>query len=249
MAGFLIERLDQSQADLLAHPDFEQFDRLTFVVRHANPLVRAFGAAPHAVVSEEQVRIAIAGYIRSLVRFDARFDRYVRGDATALDLAERRGFNTFMGKGKCGTCHFVPLFGGTVPPTYLKTELEVLGVPTRPDTVNATVDLDPGAYRITRIPLHQHAFKTPSLRNVAVTGPYMHNGAYRTLEQVVDFYARGGGAGIGVDLPNQTLPPDPLRLTAREKPDLVAFMRSLTDTSGLGLPFPPDWSRPGRAGR
>jgi cytochrome c peroxidase len=66
---------------------------------------------------------------------------------------------------------------------------------------------------------------------VALTAPYMHNGAYPTLESVVDFYDRGGGAGIGVTLGHQTLPPDPLRLTAREKRALVAFMRALTDTA------------------
>lgn len=195
---------------------------------------KAFEASPPGGMSEEGIRTAIAAYIRSLVRLDAPFDRYLRGDTAALESAARQGFNVFMGKGKCGTCHFVPLFGGTVPPTYLRTELEVLGVPSRPDTAGATVDPDPGAYRTTRSVLHRHAFKTPSLRNVAVTAPYMHNGVYRTLEEVIDFYDRGGGAGIGVELPNQTLPPDRLRLTEGEKSDLVAFMRALTDTSGLG---------------
>ena len=80
-------------------------------------------------------------------------------------------------------------------------------------------------------PIHRHAFKTPSLRNVAMTAPYMHNGVYRTLGQVVDFYDRGGGAGIGIALPNQTLSTAKLQLTAREKRELVAFMRALTDTS------------------
>ncbi len=68
---------------------------------------------------------------------------------------------------------------------------------------------------MTHSPLHLHAFKTPTVRNAALTAPYMHNGVYRTLEEVVDFYDRGGGAGIGIDLPNQTLPPDKLNLTAR----------------------------------
>ena len=60
------------------------------------------------------------------------------------------------------------------------------------------------------VPIHLHAFKTPSLRNAALTPPYMHNGVYRTLDQVVDFYDRGGGAGIGIELPNQTLSPERL---------------------------------------
>jgi len=79
---------------------------------------------------------------------------------------------------------------------------------------------------------NKYAFRTPSLRNVALTAPYMHNGAYPTLESVVDFYNRGGGAGIGIRLDNQTLPPDPLHLSAGEQRDLVSFMKALTDTTG-----------------
>jgi cytochrome c peroxidase len=99
-------------------------------------------------------------------------------------------------------------------------------------TANATVDPDIGRHRLTRAEPHQYAFRTPSIRNVALTAPYMHNGVYTTLEQVVDFYDRGGGAGIGVALGHQTLPPDPLNLTTPEKRALVAFMRALTDTTG-----------------
>ena len=99
-------------------------------------------------------------------------------------------------------------------------------------TRGAAVDPDPGRFRTHGIHLHRHAFKTPTVRNAEFTAPYMHNGVFRTLEEVVDFYDRGGGAGIGIDLPNQTLPPDPLDLAEGEKADLVAFMRALTDTAG-----------------
>ena len=95
----------------------------------------------------------------------------------------------------------------------------------------ARIDPDPGVAGFDHATVHRHAFKTPSLRNVELTAPYMHNGVYRTLEDVVDFYDRGGGAGIGIALPNQTLSPEPLRLSAREKRDLIAFMRALTDTT------------------
>jgi len=96
------------------------------------------------------------------------------------------------------------------------------------------VDPDVGRYRLSRAEPHKYAFRTPSLRNVALTAPYMHNGAYPTLESVIDFYNRGGGAGIGIALENQTLPPDPLNLTAGEQRDLVTFLRALTDTTGTG---------------
>jgi cytochrome c peroxidase len=86
-------------------------------------------------------------------------------------------------------------------------------------------------FAITHAALHRHAFKTPTVRNVAVTGPYMHNGVFRTLDEVVDFYNRGGGTGIGLRLPNQTLPPQRLHLTRRERRDLVAFLGSLTDSA------------------
>ena len=81
-----------------------------------------------------------------------------------------------------------------------------------------------------RIDQHLHAFRTPTLRNVALTAPYMHNGVFRTLEQVVDFYDVGGGQGIGAGLLHQTLPGDSLHLARAEKRAIIAFMRALTDT-------------------
>ena len=146
---------------------------------------------------------------------------------------ERLGFNLFMGKGLCGTCHFAPLFNGTVPPAYTQTESEVIGVPSRAVTRNASIDPDVGRIAITRRPTQRHAFKTPTLRNVELTAPYMHNGVYRTLEEVLDFYNRGGGAGIGSEVPNQTLPFDKLNLTSAEQRAIIVFLRTLTDTTGL----------------
>jgi cytochrome c peroxidase len=139
-----------------------------------------------------------------------------------------------MGKAACATCHFAPVFGGALPPTLLESEPEAIGVPSRPDTAGARIDPDPGVAGFDHATVHRHAFKTPSLRNVELTAPYMHNGVYRTLEDVVDFYDRGGGAGIGIELPNQTLSPEPLRLSVREKRDLIAFLGALTDTTQVG---------------
>ncbi|UMY66084.1 cytochrome-c peroxidase [Flavobacterium sp. HJ-32-4] len=175
-----------------------------------------------------QLQNALATYIRSLSPFDSRFDAYMRGDARRLTRTEIAGLNLFMGKAKCATCHFVPLFNGTVPPRYAKTEQEVLGTP---ETLSETaISDDPGRYGITQLPQFRNAFKTPTLRNVAVTAPYMHNGVYRTLEQVVEFYNKGGGRGLGYPVDNQTLPDDPLNLTKHEKAQLVAFLKTLTDS-------------------
>jgi cytochrome c peroxidase len=162
---------------------------------------------------------------------DSRFDRAVRGDTAAISPSERRGFDVFMGKARCGTCHFAPVFGGSMPPKYLESEPEVIGVPATATAKRPMVDDDPGVFAIDRAPLHRHAFKTPTLRNIAQTAPYMHNGIFRSLEQVVDFYDRGGGNGLGMKLPNQTLPSDKLHLTHEEKRDLVAFLKALSDSA------------------
>jgi cytochrome c peroxidase len=154
-----------------------------------------------------------------------------------LSEPARRGFNLFMGKAACGTCHFAPVFNGTVPPDYEDSESEVLGVPAAPVWKDAAIDPDMGRIANRRAaehaPFNQYAFKTPTLRNIALTAPYMHNGVYQTLEEVMQFYNVGGGAGIGIVLPNQTLPPDPLGLSKREIRDIIVFMEALTDTAGL----------------
>jgi cytochrome c peroxidase len=168
--------------------------------------------------------------VRSLAGWNSPFDRYARGESDSLDPAARRGFNLFMGKAACGTCHFPPAFNGTVPPLYRETEAEVLGVPATDDTLHPRADPDPGRYRMRPAALWKGAFKTPSVRNAALTAPYMHNGQLPTLESVVRFYNVGGGRGMGLSVPNQTLPPDSLELSPAEQGDLVAFMKSLTDT-------------------
>jgi cytochrome c peroxidase len=190
-----------------------------------------------AAISEQNLKISIASYVRSLTSMNARFDAYIRGDTTRFTALEKQGFNVFMGKAKCATCHFIPLFNGTVPPDFEKTEAEILGVPATKDTLHPQLDPDLGKFALYNKTLHKFAFKTPTLRNVALTAPYMHNGVYETLEEVVEFYNKGGGTGLGLEVPTQTLPADKLNLTSREKAALVAFMQTLTDTTGLkGVP-------------
>jgi cytochrome c peroxidase len=174
---------------------------------------------------------AISSYVRSLVGFNSRFDQYLRGNNRALDKQEKNGFNLFAGKAKCATCHFIPLFNGLVPPRFTETESEVLGVP-RSSTIHSKIDPDKGKFEFTGSPIHEYSFKTPTLRNISLTAPYMHNGVYKTLEEVMDFYNNGGGAGIHIKTENQTLPPEKLNLTRKEISDIIAFMGSLTDTTG-----------------
>ena len=195
----------------------------------------AFGGTADHAVTGIALRVALASYVRSLTALNSPFDRAVRGDSAAIGAAARRGFTVFMGKARCGTCHFAPLFNGTEPPSYVTTDPEIIGVPERPALEHAQLDPDVGREGIDRVPSHRFAFKVPTVRNAAVTGPYMHNGAYRTLEEVVAFYNAGGGAGVGIDLPYQTLFDHPLELTQGEQADLIAFMQSLTDT-GVAAP-------------
>lgn len=214
-----------------------------------------YGGTGDTAITKYGVTRGLATYLRTLTGLNSPFDRYMRGESDELDPAARRGFNLFMGKAKCGTCHFAPVFNGTVPPYYTETETEVLGVPATPDTLHPAMDNDPGRYNRYLDEIYRRSFKTPTVRNAELTAPYMHNGVYKTLEEVIDFYDRGGGAGMGLEVPNQTLPADRLNLTAAQKADLIAFMRSLTDTAGTtGRParlpeFPehPEWN--GRNGK
>ncbi|AUP77769.1 cytochrome-c peroxidase [Flavivirga eckloniae] len=175
------------------------------------------------------IRHSIASYVRTLSAFNSKFDRNINNQENTLTDNEIKGFNLFTGKAQCATCHFAPVFNGTIPPEYKETEMELIGVPQKNDTINATISEDLGRYYTYKTPERKHFFKTPTIRNIEKTGPYMHNGVYNTLEEIVDFYNRGGGAGIGINAELQTLPPDPLNLTQDEQNDLIAFMKTLTD--------------------
>jgi cytochrome c peroxidase len=200
---------------------------------YQNLFATAFSDNPEKSITEEGIQIAIATYIRSLNGFHSKVDQYLEGEKAALNQDEIAGFNLFMGKAKCATCHFMPLFNGSIPPSYLETESEIIGVPLMSDTVKATLDPDIGKFRTFNRELHKNAFKIPTVRNAALTAPYMHNGVYKTLEEVIDFYNRGGGVGIGIVLAHQTLPPDPLLLSKKEKEQIVYFIQALTDTVNL----------------
>jgi cytochrome c peroxidase len=203
-------------------------------------------------VTQSTITSALAQYVRSLAGWNSPFDRYARGGSDSLDPAARRGFNLFMGKAACATCHFPPAFNGTVPPLYRETEAEVLGVPASDDTLHPRLDPDVGRYAVRPAALWKGAFKTPTVRNAALTAPYMHNGQLPTLESVMRFYNVGGGQGMGLKVPNQTLPADSLGLSPTEQRDLIAFLKSLTDSPlKVDKPgkLPPSPERPELAGR
>lgn len=182
-------------------------------------------------INTNTINRALAAYIQTLVALNSPFDKYMRRETEILPAAAKRGFNLFMGKAACGTCHFAPIFNGTVPPRYQESETEVLGVTATANLNKPILDEDPGRAGIIKAAALKNSFKTPSVRNVSLTAPYMHNGAFATLAEVVEFYNKGGGAGLGLSVPNQTLPASPLELTAAEKQDIVSFMEALTDTT------------------
>lgn len=174
------------------------------------------------------VRNALAAFLRSLLPFQSKLDRYFQGK-TDLAPAEKLGFNLFYGKAKCATCHFAPIYNGTQPPRFQMTESEVLGVPARTREGHWVLDPDLGRFDLYQIDFFKRAFKTPTLRNVSKTAPYMHNGVFQTLEEVIHFYNVGGGSGMQLQVPNQTLPPDSLHLSLAEKQALIQFIEALTD--------------------
>ncbi len=175
-----------------------------------------------------QLQNALASYIRSLPKFNSNFDEFMRGNKNALTSNQKQGFNLFVGKAKCATCHFLPLFNGTVPPNFTKTEQEVLGTAENANNKKLSGDLGRGKFHATVESL-QHSFKTPTLRNINKTAPYMHNGGYQTLQEVMHFYNKGGGKGFGLKVENQTLPEDQLYLSEHEINQLIDFMKSLDD--------------------
>jgi len=207
----------------------------------------SFKGTDDTVISHISISNAIAEYERKLISLNSRFDKNVRGEINDFTAEENLGFNVFMHKGNCGACHYLPMFSGLVPPDYTKSEFENIGTTLNGDLKNPVLDPDKGRGANFNVEMFMGSIKTPTLRNIELTGPYMHNGGFNTLEEVVEFYNEGGGAGLGLNVPNQTLGSDKLNLTDVEKKALISFMKTLTDTIGTTtlpdkLPSFPDQS-------
>jgi cytochrome c peroxidase len=193
----------------------------------------AFQGTAETEITPYAILACLAAYERNLIAMNSRFDQYLRGNDASMNAREINGYNLFGGKALCGSCHFFPVFNGTVPPFFNDTEFEILGTPHQAN--NTQLDADLGRYTVTHNHIHQYSFKTPTLRNIELTGPYMHNGVYNTLDEVMEFYHKGGGAGLGFEVPNQTLPFDSLQLSPTEKEDIILFLKTLTDTTSYGI--------------
>lgn len=176
-------------------------------------------------VTFQHIASTVTAYYSGFSNYYAPFDDAMNKKAVA-SASVQNGFNLFMGKAQCGTCHFVPQFNGVKPP-YVGSEFEVIGVPEQAD--GRQLSDDDGRYTVNPAVETKNAFRTGTVRNAARTMPYMHNGVFRTLREVIDFYDAGGGAGRGLSVPNQTLSSDSLHLTQAEKNDLIAFIESLNE--------------------
>jgi cytochrome c peroxidase len=151
-------------------------------------------------------------YQRTVVANDSPFDRWVRGDAEAMTAQQVRGFNVFRdpGKGNCAVCHR--------PPNFTDNGFHNIGLPSF-----GKKNPDLGRHGQVPVEMTRGAFKTPSLRNVAQTAPYFHDGSAKTLMDVVKHYETGGVVRTNIS-PNM-IKPD---LTEQDKEDLVAFLKALT---------------------
>jgi cytochrome c peroxidase len=254
-------RLDRQIKHVAHSPDefntdfLEMEAKLQQSASYRQLFAEAFPELGQQAMGQWGISNALGQFVASLVAFNSPFDQYARGERADYPAAAARGFNLFMGKAACGTCHFAPTFSGLVPPFYQDMESEVIGVPATKDKKSPVVDPDYGRLANGRPEdgayFYQYAFKTVTVRNVALTAPYMHNGVYDSLEEVMDFYNLGGGQGLGIQLPHQTLPFDNLHLKKREIKDIIAFMQTLSDTTGLTrkptvLPTfagKPEWNR------
>lgn len=179
---------------------------------------RAFGTSS---IDSLHVAYALAQFERTLISLSSRFDRFhYDGDITAMTPQEVRGMDLFFGDAHCDNCHMLPLFQDH--------GVRNIGLPPGPDQ---------GLAEVSGITAHRGRFKTTTLRNIAVTAPYMHDGRFATLEEVVDFYADD----VVLTTPNldEHMFPwvnDEIHLNAQDRADLVAFMRTLTDEAFLSDP-------------
>ncbi len=163
---------------------------------------------------------AISQFERTLISSDSKWDKYLRGEAT-LTQAETMGFEVFFTeKGDCFHCHSTILFTDNLPHNN--------GLD--------SIAIDPGYAAITNDPNDLAKFKTPSLRNLEFTAPYMHDGRFETLEDVVDFYSKGVKWSPTIDPLMKKVNQGGVKLTDQEKVSLLAFLKTFTDTTFISNP-------------
>ncbi|RLQ89610.1 cytochrome-c peroxidase [Notoacmeibacter ruber] len=211
--------------------------RLAFIPEYVTRFKELFGTENPIIADAWR---AIAAYQRTIVSDpqNVPFDRFMDGDETALSEEAKRGLDLFKGKANCASCHNGALFSDQqfydlgVPQNVIMDStdpLQQITVRWENYSKGVTEEMyysdpgDMGLYYVTKRQTDRYKFRVPSLRELTYTGPYMHNGTFETLAEVVDFYNEGGGEGV-----NKTELLKPLGLDDQEKADLVAFLESLS---------------------
>ncbi len=221
----------------MAQPDHAAVvTKLRGITEYAPLFAAAFGTPE---ITIERTGQAIASFERTLLSLDAPIDRFLAGDAKAISDPAKRGWTLFNGKARCQSCHghvgALPLFTdelyknvgvGTDKPGFEKLGRAVEADPSALDRLAADPALDElGRFKVTREKAHIGAFKTPHLRNVALTAPYMHDGSEATLRDTIELYDRGGKPNPWLDGGIR-----PLGLADSEKADLVELLGSFTSS-------------------
>ena len=163
-------------------------------------------------VNAEDLGRALATYVRTIFSGEAPIDRYMSGEREALSEKQLQGLRLFRGKANCTACH--------LGPTFTDEQFHNTGVAWREGKLT-----DPGRFKVTRKQEDRGKFKTPTLRDVFRTAPYMHDGSFATLTEVVEFYNEGGRANPTLDTELRTL-----HLEPEEKASLLAFLETLSGT-------------------
>jgi cytochrome c peroxidase len=213
-------------------------EKLRVVQEYVDAFRKIFGGA----ITRERVAMAIASFERTLVSVNAPIDRYLKGDKSALSADAIKGYEIFIGKGKCIECHYgVNLSDDKFHALHIQENPDHQKDPKITATRRfvakvyhyedyANLSEDPGRYLITKDIKDWKAFRTPTLREVAKTAPYMHNGILATLDEVIDFFGSGGGQG------NTTI--KPINLNTEEKKYLKVFLVEALSGEDLKLTYP-----------
>ena len=196
----------------------EIVDRLNEVEGYRRQFQEVFGSEE---ITEERIAQAIAAYERTILSGDAPYDRFKAGDKSALSEAAQRGMALFFGKAQCSSCH-----GG---PNFTDNAFHNLGVGMSAGSP------DVGREEISKLGGDRGSFKTPTLREIARTAPYMHDGSMKTLEEVIEHYDRGGQQNPWLDEAVF-----PLKLSDQEKQDLVTFLKEGLSSDSYPEHEPPE---------
>ncbi len=202
-----VSSIGTGSMSMFATPNEVRVDDIVARLRANERYVAAFAKAmPYAPINLDNVVIALAAFERSIEPGRAPFDRWVAGDEAAIPEAAKRGFVLFHTEAACAGCH--------TGWRFTDDRFHDVGTTTTDRGRGRELKADPKM---------QFAFKTPTLRSVALRAPYLHNGSAATLRDVVDLYVKGG-----IDRPSRSPMINPLDLTEQERDDLVAFMQTLT---------------------